>query len=206
MDIEEARKLLDQSVIDVDKVRKELGLSTNKISRSQIEKKAVVDSKIAPSDAYHHTATENISCPHCYSNSNLKSMGEIVVDAGPRPVLHCGSCNKVFSDLPTGIKILMDAAADQGAESVGFTRADHTHTINQPYNDNYESQQTNQKLDQVNSNLSMVAGNISNLNYTIQNLMNQVRELAEQNNKMMEQLANDPLIHMRKAITEFDLK
>lgn len=185
--------------LDHEEVKRRVMGDWDMSSPVKLDKKKVVDSKLAPGDAYHHSHTQQ-SCPHCYSTSGISCLGEIIIDGGSRPALLCGNCNKVFSDVPDGVKILMDAAVSQGAESVGFKAAsgDPSAPAN-AYHDNYETQQTNQKLDQVNSNLNNVVN-------TIQNLMYQVQELAQQNNKMMEQLANDPLIHMRKTITEFNLK
>lgn len=211
--LDEARKLVHSSVeeewyrqkliqqqLDNDRAQRELMGDWDMPSNSNVkfEKRSAVDAKLAPSDAYHHSHSQQ-QCPHCFSTSNISSLGEIIVDGGSRPALLCGSCNRVFSDLPDGVKILLDAAVKDGAESVGFRAGNTDQNSPAPMYNNYDTQQTNQKLDQVNNNLN-------NMVNTIQNLMYQVETLASQNTKMMEQLANDPLIHMRKTITEFNLK
>lgn len=207
VDMENARRMYDELNVPVDVEYLKRTLMTGQGTNGDREIRlgvcpTAVDVQIAPGNAYHHGATAQ-SCPHCYNTNNISSLGEIIIDSGPRPVLQCGSCNRVFSDVPSYIKVLVDDAKNKGAKSVGY-RLNGSDSNPQmapmmPIHDNYEVQQTNQKLDEVNQNLSQ-------LSYTIRNLMDQVTFLASQNNKLMEQLANDPLIHVRKSVTEFDLK
>lgn len=178
-------------------------MSTMKIKPDQIawpEHKDVPD-QIMSSGAYHSTSDEQGRCPQCYHSGGQRFLGMLKVDNEDRPTYHCTSCNRAYAEVPAAIKVLMKELKEAGHARIGFEPAvvDGGTPYVPPPQNNYETQQTNYKLDSVNSNLSM-------LNSTIQNLMYQVQELAQQNNKMMEQLANDPLISMRKKITEFDLK
>ena len=200
--IRELQKLLDRSIIDPEEAKRIASFGWE----NAVSEKKPIPHQIAPTNAFHSQSDNEGRCPHCYQNGKQNLMGSTIIDGSEKPTYHCTSCNKVYTELPAAIKIIADEAIKLGAETVGFVRADHTHTVSNVANNNTNDYQSHQKLDQVNSNLSMMSGNISSLNYTLQDLMEQVRRLAEQNNKMMEQLANDPLIHMRKTITEFDLK
>lgn len=166
--------------------------------------RAPVPHKIAPHAAYHSASDANGRCPHCYAQGNQSFLGILTVDGQDRPTYHCTSCNKAYAELPASIKVIAEELVKGGAEKVGFTPMNSSAAnpnLNSSSNYQLESNtmQTNQKLD-------MVSGNIQTLSYTIQNLMEQVRVLAEQNNKMMVQLATDPLISVRKAVSEFNLK
>lgn len=166
--------------------------------------KKPVPYQLKPSGAIHSTSDANMKCPHCYSTGNQRFMGTTVIDQSERPTYHCGGCNKVYTDMPAAIKVIADAAIQAGATHVGFIpvqlEGPVTNATQQfDYTLQSNTSNMNNKLDQVNSNLS-------SLTYTIQNLMNQVSTLAQQNSKLMEQLATDPLIGMRKNVSEFDLK
>lgn len=163
-----------------------------------------VPTKIAPVDAYHHSSS-NPNCPHCGSSTSPQAMGNLEVDGGSRPIYHCASCNRVYSDIPQSIKVLMDKALEYGAENVGFEavvatgNASNASSSGSSYQMEQNTQQANYKLDSVNSNLM-------SLRTTLQELINQIGLLANQNNILMEQLATDPMVAIRKSISEFNLK
>lgn len=190
-------KMMEEAKIDEESKRKML------YGDWDMSEKKPVPHKIAPSNAYH-SSSDIGRCPHCYANGNQVFLGTLSVDGIERPTYHCTSCNKAYAEMPASIKVIADAAVQDGAKQVGFVPATSAPNVASPtqqfdYTLQNNTQQTNYKLDQVSSN-------ISSLTCTIQDLMEQVRTLAEQNNKMMHQLATDPLISVRKAVSEFNLK
>jgi hypothetical protein len=182
--------------IDVIKLNRSLVSYPN---RPNMKASGPVDAKIAPDNAYHHSHS-SVSCPHCYSTSGLNYHGDLVVDGCARPVHHCSSCNRLFSDVPSAVRTLLDAAIQNGAKSVGFVTPHVSGSdVNLNGSYNYQINDTNMKLDQVNSN-------ISHLTTTVSGLLMKLEDLAQQNSKLMEQLAKDPLVHIKKSVAEFDLK
>lgn len=161
--------------------------------------------KLDSPNAWVHGSTDAIPpCPNCYVNTNQTVMGQIVVDGSPRPAYKCGSCNRMYSDLPAPVKVLADAAVNKGAKSIGFvangsTSADST-TVNYVNQTNVNDHQETQ------NNLRTINSSVQNLMYTIQTMAEEIKRIAQQNHDLMDKLANDPLAHVRKAVTEFNLE
>lgn len=158
-------------------------------------------------------------CPGCYSDNTMK-VGVLTVDGTPRDVNKCNPCNRLFSGVDGGIRSLVDEAqATFKTENVGFVSHlanDHTNTgntgasdpnLNQALNNltnslnnqNTSYDPNSQKFDQMNSNMT-------NINSSIYSLTEEVRKLAQQNIDLMKKLSTDPLISIRKAVSEFNLK
>lgn len=193
------RKITPSIYVDV-----EAFIHSTTLRRQENSMSSTIPHQIAPSNAYHSASDEAGRCPHCYTSGNQVHLGQVTIDNVDRPVYHCKSCNKGYTELPSVIKIIAEEAVRQGATQVGFIPANvrvepSSIAQSQTAAHSYQIDQTNQKLDAVSSN-------IHSLGYTIQNLMEQVRGLALQNHQLMEQLATDPLINVRKAVAEFNLK
>lgn len=158
--------------------------------------------KLDSPNAWHHGDTDSSpACPNCYNHNNNVMMGQIVVDGSPRPAYKCGSCNRMYSDLPAPIKVLADEAKKNGAKTVGFKTGQPITAANL---NNATSISVNQQ--NLENKLDEVKNTIYNLMYEIQRMTQQVTDIASQNHELMDKLSKDPLAHMRKSITEFDLK
>lgn len=207
--VREIKHLLDSAIINIPEAKRMLGITeesmTAKIDPRQInwpESKPVAP-QIKSDQAYHTANDDKGRCPYSYCNADQRFLGTMTVDGVPRPTYHCTGCNKAYAELPAAVKALMDEAQRAGHTMVGFTPAAPGPGVTSSDANSHmiasHTQQTYQKLDQVNNNLS-------SLNYTIQSLMDQVRVLASQNNLLMEKLATDPMVSVRKQVAEFNLK
>lgn len=159
--------------------------------------KPPLPNRIEAQDAYLHSSDSTPRCNHCGISTPPTYVGDLVLDGCPRPAYKCASCSRVFSDLPSGVKVLMDVAMKYGAESVGFKPADGNAPAPAAYN--HEAYETNNKLNQVNSNLSVMSS-------AIDGLVEEIRRLAQQNHELMDKLARDPLVSVRKQVAEFNLR
>lgn len=179
--------------------------------------KRTVPSQIAPYNAYASSSQQ--FCPHCRSSGNQRLDGNLVVDGSPRPAYVCGSCNKIYSDVSSEAKVLMDAALNEGAETVGYIKAgagltsgngsiDLVTGVNGSSIDahNYQLDEIKNAITQSHSRFSAMDSNLSNILYAIQNLNTQLQNVTQQNQTLMEKVASDPLLHIRKSVLEFTLK
>lgn len=164
--------------------------------------------KLAPDNAYRGSG---IFCPHCRSSAqNQILVGHIIIDGALRPAYDCQSCNKSWSDIPDSMKTLLDEARKHGATNVGFQAGDSSQPVVTNGTYDYEHQRRHQNEEdrqQMNANaLSSMNDNIQQMLYAIQDLTSRLDRVTQQNHELMDKLANDPLVHVRKAVSEFDLK
>ena len=95
----------------------------------------------------------------------------------------------------------MDAAVKEGAESVGFRSIEASAEVQ-----NLSFKQDDSQVIQANLKLDTLNNNTLQLLYAVQSLSAQLMTVTQQNSELMNKLATDPLIHIRKAVSEFDLK
>lgn len=157
--------------------------------------------QIKNDQAYHTANDDKGRCPYCYNGAEQRLLGSSTIDGQERPTYHCTGCNKAYLDVPSSVKVLLDEAQRSGHQKVGFvpTAGGMASMVNHANVGSYEQQQANQKLDAINNQ-------ISNLNNNMYGLMQELRELAQKNNELMEKLATDPMINIRKQVSEFNLK
>lgn len=143
-------------------------------------------------------------CPGCFKE-NTSKLGVLTIDGTPRDVNKCDNCNRLFSAMDGGIRSLAEEAKIKyGTENIGFTiTSNGTSTItsngyNLPNNINIASTPNDYKFDQMNSNLININATINTLLFTIQNIM-------QQNQDLINKLAADPLINIRKNVSDFNL-
>lgn len=171
-------------------------------------KKTSVPHKLESSEAWSHGTDAVQPCPSCYSNNQTR-MGQIVVDGSPRPAYKCNGCNKMYSDLPAPVKVLADVAINHGASSVGFIAepSSNADAVNLGYvNDSYNNPLEVQGISNVQQELQQIKHAAQSTANAIQGLIYEIQRLATQNTELMNKMATDPLIHLRKTISEFDLK
>ncbi len=164
--------------------------------------------KLAPDNAYRGSG---IFCPHCRSSAqNQILVGHVVIDGALRPAYDCQSCNKSWSDIPDSVKTLLDEARKHGATNVGFQAGGSSEPVvtngTYDYDADQRARHDQNRRDNDSSALSAINSNISQMLYAIQDLTSRLDRVTQQNHELMDKLANDPLVHVRKAVSEFDLK
>lgn len=155
-------------------------------------------------------------CPGCSGNST-ENIGVLTIDGSPRDVHKCKNCNKIYSREDGGIASLVDEAKEVfKTENVGFTANSGT-VVNTTNGSSYnydaqmrsDVQQIRQSLDNIKNNSS----NWSSLQYKFDDMANAIRALANtvesmanKNVELMNRLATDPLVNIRKRVSDFNLE
>lgn len=152
-------------------------------------------------------------CLNCRTQNNYEVIGTLHIGAGvQKSLFKCKSCNALHHNNAGGIEAVLNEVSRNGEIGVGFTvatgttatgnnYADITHNLKKDYNGKLEvkDQDTQNALTSLN-------GTIANLQYAIDSLVNRLDAVVTKNNQLMEKLASDPLIGIRKAVAEFTLK
>ena len=158
-------------------------------------------------------------CPGCFGDNTMK-VGVLTVDGTPRDVSKCNACNRLFSGVDGGIAALVDEAKEVfKSENIGFVShitSDHngnsssdpnlSNAINTLNNNVLNMNGSNNSYDPNTSKFDQMNTNLSNMSSAIYALTEQVRQMAQQNVELTKKLATDPLISIRKAVSEFNLK
>lgn len=146
-------------------------------------------------------------CPKCFGN-NVETIGTLTIDGTPHPSYKCITCNCAFSGTDGGIaSMVQEAKQEYGTGRVGFTgilgtvgSASLTGVTSGLTNSNVITNQPPVTLDYN------ALSKLDSINYSIQNLMTQIQGLVQQNKELMNKLQSDPLISIKKAVSEFNLK
>lgn len=156
-------------------------------------------------------------CPQCYGNS-ISSMGTLSVNGTSHDVQNCTNCNRLFTGANGGIQSLINEAQQQyNTQNVGFI------TQNQLFQNQLGGYQTaggmgyqgqpqytpsdnSYKFDQMNSSLSSMISYLSILQNQMSQLTAEILRIANQNQELMNKLATDPLINIRKRVSDFNLE
>lgn len=141
-------------------------------------------------------------CPGCYKE-NVSKIGVLTVDGTPRDISKCENCNRLFESLDGSIKSLAEEASHiYNTSNIGFTvKTNGTGTSINPFNTNninITSTPNDYKLSNMDSNLT-------NINNNISNLIIEIYKIMKQNQDLINKLATDPLINIRKNVSDFNL-
>lgn len=142
-------------------------------------------------------------CPGCWGNS-VSSIGTLSIDGNAREVTKCDSCNRIYSRTDGGIRSLVEEAQQTfQTPNVGFTPTITTAGTQQGSwststitTQDYQSQHKLQNIDDK----------LQNLVNIVEELSQYIGQMARQNTELMEKLATDPLVDIRKKVSKFDLK
>lgn len=147
-------------------------------------------------------------CPHCGSN-NISIIGQWNHNSSVKTDLHkCNTCNAIGTFPGGSIRELMEKAEgaagftsnnEQNSQSNAQQNTSNTGPINFAYHEK-------QALDSIQSNTSSTTSAIYTLQSDIRILTETIKQLAQQNIQLMEKLATDPLVNIRKTVSEFSLK
>lgn len=155
----------------------------------------------APVNGGYIHMDEQGQCQACFTN-DTEIVGFVHLDGvAKRSVLKCNACSQVTVDDPPGVKNIIDQVKSAtGAEHVTFEANVKSENLSgntiQDLELDYDSKN---KLDQMNSHLM-------SLQTAMIDLVDQIRSIAEQNHQLQEELVKDPMKHVRKMISEFNLE
>lgn len=157
-------------------------------------------------------------CPACFT-SNIKRIGDLNINGTPHPISQCNSCNRMYSGSDGGIAGLVDEARiNFGTPNVSFTGSTSSDSdLNQVnYSANYnDGHSGNYHSSQINTNINsfppvaldyIALGKLDTINNNISSLLSTIEIIIQQNKELMTKLQNDPLISIKKAVSEFNLK
>lgn len=140
-------------------------------------------------------------CPQCYGNE-VEFVGNLSVNGTTHSTNNCKSCNRLFTGANGGIQSLINEAQQAyNTQNVGFSSSSQLQmnmglsiAQNQyiPPTDSY-------KFDQMNNHLIILQNQISTLT-------NEIIKIATQNQDLITKLATDPLVNIRKNVSDFNLK
>lgn len=150
---------------------------------------------------HYYTQGDNQGrCPQCFKTNTVQGIGSLSVNGTDHDVQNCTSCNRIFTGANGGIQSLINEAQQQyNTQNVGFSG---NHTINvssESSNQPYYPPDNGYKFDQMNNNLLILQNQMSNL-------VCEIIRIANQNQELLTKLATDPLINIRKRVSDFNLE
>lgn len=140
-------------------------------------------------------------CPQCYGNE-VEFVGNLSVNGTNHSTNNCKNCNRLFTGANGGIQSLINEAQQvYNTQNVGFTSSQMIMGQNagQSNGTQYIPHDNSYKFDQMNTNLITLQNQISTLT-------SEIIRIANQNQQLMEKLATDPLVNIRKNVSDFNLK
>lgn len=158
----------------------------------------------APVNGGYIHMDESGQCQACFTN-DTQIIGFVHLDGvAKRSVIKCNSCSQVTVDDPPGVKNIIDQVKSAtGAQHVTFEAVSNSQVVSsnpigvsQDVELDYDSKS---KFDQMNDHLM-------SLQNAMVDLVAQMRSIAEQNHQLQEELVKDPMKHVRKMISEFNLE
>jgi hypothetical protein len=158
-------------------------------------------------------------CPQCFNN-NVQKVGVLTINGTPQDVIKCDNCNTLSSGADGGVRSLIDEAMEilnkgkgdgewvPGREpKVGFTSTAANDTSTNSNVTINSGAPIEAKMDwTTQNNLNEMKSKIENMSYAIEDLVRVVTNMAQQNVDLMNKLATDPLVGIRKAVNSFNLE
>jgi hypothetical protein len=153
---------------------------------------------------HYYTAGDNLGrCPQCYG-IQCATVGTMTVNGTAQDVNNCTNCNRLFTGANGGVQsLLQEAALRHNTQNVGF--ASSPFSLGQLSNQGagsslqYQPPDSSYKIDTTNNLLLTIQNEISLLK-------TEILKLANQNQELMVKLATDPLVNMRKRVSDFNLE
>lgn len=139
------------------------------------------------------TTTTAVACPKYCGHENVISNGSLTLkNGGSQPVFKCTNCNTAWSEIPLDIRELIENGADS-EKVTGYTYAS-------------ESAQKPLSVSVLENKMEDQTLELQNIRSEISELVRSIYNLIDENKRLTAKLESDPLIGMRKKISEFDLK
>lgn len=140
-------------------------------------------------------------CPQCFGSS-VQNVGTLNVNGTAQDVTNCTACNRLFTGANGGIQSLVQEAQQlYNTQNVGFQSqmalGQQIAQGMQQYQ--YIPPDNSYKLDTINSSLTLLLNQMSNLTQ-------EILRVANQNQDLMTKLATDPLVNIRKIVSDFNLE
>jgi len=138
-------------------------------------------------------------CPQCYGTT-VQNIGTLNVNGTVQDVNNCTSCNRIFTGTNGGIQSLVQEAQKlYNTQNVGFqSQMAMGQNLGQA-GMQYQPPDNSYKFDQMNTNLQLLLNQISTLTQ-------EILRIANQNQDLMTKLATDPLVNIRKRVSDFNLE
>jgi hypothetical protein len=138
-------------------------------------------------------------CPQCFG-TDIEFVGNLSVNGTNHSTTNCKQCHRLFTGANGGIQSLMQEAQQQyNTQNVGFQsqmgigqNLGQAGMQYQPPDNSYKFDQMNVHLMQLQTQFSQLAAEII--------------KLCEQNQQLMTKLATDPLVNIRKRVSDFNLE
>lgn len=147
-------------------------------------------------------------CPGCCSNNNTHKIGQMNLEDILQDVHQCTTCNRIFAKaLEGGIAQLMDEVRNtSNTENVTFSASDDGAIASNLDGSPGDISQMRMDLSNISSRSPVdtyeMENKLDSILSALHALSSSIERIAEQN----AELTRDPLIHLRKSITEFNLK
>lgn len=149
-------------------------------------------------------------CPHCgHNNSQLmgtlnKFVNSESFSSFEKNLNKCNNCNALYSNVSGAIKQLCE---DTGTSFVAIQSVQQSAVMtHSSVTDSYEVQRQYKELESIKNNTGSTTNAIYFMQSSLDNLTKAVYELTQQNVKLMEKLATDPMVSIRKVVSDFNLK
>lgn len=153
-------------------------------------------------------------CPHCSSNDSsilgvlnksINRTEQYGATGFEKDLVKCTKCNALYTNVSGAIKQLCE---DYGTSFVSIQQSNQQIVV--PHNTNvtnsYETQRKLEELNQIKNNTSSTTSAIYAMQSSLAELTRTVYELTQQNVKLMEKLVTDPMVSIRKVVSDFNLK
>ena len=174
-----------------------------------------------------------IQCPQCH-NTNVTPNGTLTVNGAPHDAYKCSSCRNDFSAVNDGVAALINTITNDpvfggqkpqvgfmghgsaggsggnlyGGSTIQYGTPQYGGNQLSPLQVQIQNPAPdyNYKFDNLSSSMYSVQTELSQLTLLMRGIVAELKQMAEQNRQLMEKMAADPLIHIRKQVAEFNLE